>query len=887
MDFQSPDSQALLLALERSGPEIIRRWEREVRARVYNAQELSGPLLRDHLPVFLKGIAELIRGEGTRPLGKDGPGRLGTVHGIQRSRDTNFSLQDVLKEYRIFRSVVLQVLEEQFRFPLEQRLFLHEQIDQAMEAAVSSFTVDAAGVRDSFFNLPGLLFCVATTEGYFKRLNPAWEDVLGYSQAELVALPFISFVHPVDVAATQRQVVRLLAGERAVGFVNRYRHRNGSYRWLHWTVERMGDEYYGLALDITGVKETEGQLQRSWDRFDRVSKATGLGVWYCDLPFDVLEWNEEVKEHFWLQPNERVTIQLFYERIHPEDRELTRRAIEESNRTGERYDIVYRTTNPANPEQVKWIRAVGWTAYGDAGTPVSFDGFTLDVTETRRVENALEESQATIQRSEQQLKLITDRLPAFVAYVDKDQRYTFVNQTYETWFGKTPDAILGRPAWEVMGAEVYERAKVYVEIALSGRAAAYENTLRQASGREIHVHAEYLPDFHPRTGEVRGYVVVAHDITNRKQAQDALEASAKRFQSLTEAVPQIVWTADPTGHVDWYSQQWYDYTGLAPGQEWPTVMHPDDLAPTNARWMHSVRTGEPYECEYRFRRVDGEYRWFLGRAVPVRDKNGQIAQWLGTNTDIHDKYEAAQQLKEAVRARDEFLSIASHELKTPLTSLKLQTQMFQRMVEKGLPQAYSPERVNGLMVQTNRQVTRLTRLVDDMLDISRIRTGKLSIEKQPMDFCALVHEAVERMRPHFRDAGAPDPILDCAGSAVINLDPVRIEQVVNNLLTNALRYGRLRPVTVRVSVGPERIHFSVADQGLGIAPENHAKIFDRFERAVSANEVSGLGLGLFITRQIVEAHGGRIWVESRLGEGATFHVELPRPVPGGPSGGAP
>ena len=197
------------------------------------------------------------------------------------------------------------------------------------------------------------------------------------------------------------------------------------------------------------------------------------------------------------------------------------------------------------------------------------------------------------------------------------------------------------------------------------------------------------------------------------------------------------------------------------------------------------------------------------------------------------------------------------------------------MVDKGMPQAYSPERVNGIMDQTNRQVNRLTRLVDDMLDISRIRTGKLSIEKQKADFCTLVQDSVERMRSHFRDAGYPDPELECSGTAVLELDPVRIEQVVNNLLTNALRYGLGKPVAVRVKHSGNKVQLSVTDRGLGIAPENHEKIFDRFERAVSANEVSGLGLGLFITHQIVTAHGGRIWVESQLGEGATFHVELP------------
>jgi signal transduction histidine kinase/PAS domain-containing protein len=293
------------------------------------------------------------------------------------------------------------------------------------------------------------------------------------------------------------------------------------------------------------------------------------------------------------------------------------------------------------------------------------------------------------------------------------------------------------------------------------------------------------------------------------------------------------------------------------------------MATEMATWFVRREGGKPEECYFDItlsRVVDGESSAY-GIYIHTIDVTEKVLARKRLEKLSDD-------LKSAVRARDEFLSIASHELKTPLTSLKLQSQIFKRSVQKGDLRVYEKDRVDAIVDQTDKQTARLTRLVDDMLDISRIRSGQLTINKEDFSFCDLVKETIERLSCQFSNNKAI-PKLEHECEIIGHWDKLRIEQVVTNLLTNAIRYGAGKPVNIRVEAVKDNVLLSVQDQGIGMDKKSQKKIFDRFERVVNANEVSGLGLGLFISKKIVLAHGGKIWVESELGKGSTFFVELP------------
>lgn len=232
-------------------------------------------------------------------------------------------------------------------------------------------------------------------------------------------------------------------------------------------------------------------------------------------------------------------------------------------------------------------------------------------------------------------------------------------------------------------------------------------------------------------------------------------------------------------------------------------------------------------------------------------------------------------LEEAIAVRDEFMSIASHELKTPLTSLALQAQLRRRKLVKGDPESFSPERLQKMFDSDERQLSRINHLIDDMLDISRISSGKLSLKIERFNLSNAIKLLLEESAEQLRLAGCPIE-MEIEEEVYGDWDRVRIEQVVTNLLTNAMRYGSGKAISIQVKSEHRQAQITVIDQGRGIDPVNQDRIFQRFERVVTQNGAGGLGLGLYIARQILEAHQGIIQVVSALGAGSTFIVNLPQ-----------
>ncbi len=407
-------------------------------------------------------------------------------------------------------------------------------------------------------------------------------------------------------------------------------------------------------------------------------------------------------------------------------------------------------------------------------------------------------------------------------------------------------------------------------------------------------------------GALLGFGKVTRDLTGRKRAETILRESEERFRLMVESVPDYaIFMLDPKGNIATWNKGAERNKGYKAeeiiGRHFSTFYPPEDIKSEKpARELREAVNGGRFEEEGWRIRKDGSRFWASVVITPIFDKVGELRGFAKVTRDLTERKIAEDELRaaysdlekrvedrtrelsaakaraeEAVTARDRFFSIASHELKTPLSSLKLQTQIRLRKVAKGDFSDFTTDRIAELCADDEKQIGRLSFLVDNMLDISKLTAGSFQLSfSDDVDLGELVQSAIKRMQP----------ILDSAGNTVTfsanqhvrgRWDSHRLEQVITNLLSNAAKYAPGKLVEVTVDGEPNRARITVTDHGSGIAKKDGARVFQPFERASNDINVSGLGLGLYIIKQIVDAHGGTIRLKSEIDKGSSFIVELP------------
>ena len=377
-------------------------------------------------------------------------------------------------------------------------------------------------------------------------------------------------------------------------------------------------------------------------------------------------------------------------------------------------------------------------------------------------------------------------------------------------------------------------------------------------------------------GAIESVMIVATEVTEQvlarqrtEQARRDAERSEQRFQLLTEAIPQIVWSMAPDISEAYLSPRWYEYTGQP--REQPLMdklagaVHPADFPLCCEVWAAATRDRAPWQMEYRLRRHDGEYRWHLGRSVPHFEADGSILRWYGTATDINDQ-------RTAIRSRDDLLATVSHDLRGPLASITMAVEVLRMIgVADGSRQLGAIE----------RSAIRMEQLLRDLLDMASIESGHLSVEPAPCVVGAIVEEAVESIKSQAAAKGLELDTELTAPSIPIHCDRGRVLQVFSNLLGNAVKFTPAKGrISIRAGSRDDRfVEFAISDTGPGIDADQLPFIFDRFWQA-KATAKAGTGLGLAICKGIIQQHGGSIWAESQLGAGTTFYFTLPIAAPG-------
>lgn len=532
-------------------------------------------------------------------------------------------------------------------------------------------------------------------------------------------------------------------------------------------------------------------------------------------------------------------------------------------------------------QQVRHFMAFKFPLQNASGRKL-LGGVSIDISDRIQAETSL-------RQREEELRAITNTVPALISFVDTEQRYRFNSQRYQDWFGRSPEAIQGKYLWEVVGDTVYERVRPYVEQALSGEAVTFEHQMAFQDGVTRYVSVSYIPQREEQ--QVTGLVALINDISDRKQHEKALQASAERLSLTLAAARMGDWSWDAATDRVTLSPQAYEIFGIpsSEGLTWTALrqhLHPEDQEKARVAVEQSTREHVDYDIEYRVITEAGAERWIAAKGRAQYDAAGDVLGMLGVVQNITERKQAEaereellqrekaarEQAESANRIKDEFLAVLSHELRSPLNPIL----GWVKLLQKGSLDSKATYRA---LETIERNAKLQTQLIDDLLDVSRILRGKIGLNRCLVNLVTVVESAMETVRLAAEAKQIQIQTTITLTHEQVFGDSTRLQQIVWNLLSNAVKFtppgGH---IDVSLSQVDNYTQVQVKDTGKGISPVFLPYVFDYFrqEDGKTTRQFGGLGLGLAIVRYLTELHGGTVQADSAgEGQGATFTVQLP------------
>ena len=513
------------------------------------------------------------------------------------------------------------------------------------------------------------------------------------------------------------------------------------------------------------------------------------------------------------------------------------------------------------------------------GKPAGLVQTLADITELVKARKTIAETEQREQQllvELQRLGMIVDISEDFCNYCDMEGNTIYLNAAGLKLIGmdKKQMAISNLYQYHSATSAQTIREVIMPQLLRTGKWSGTLELIHQQTGEIIPIHKQLFILREDITHIPIAIAGIARDLRPEVKAGKALDykntqlqIAIRELEFLANSVPVVVWTSDPQGQLDYINQRWYEKSPLAIsralGNGWAETIHPDDEKRAWAAWRTCLKTGAPYQIEFRLLDKFGTYRWWMVRAIALKDDHQNIIKWYGSNIDITEQ-------KELEKQKDNFLGVASHELKTPVTSIKAYAQVMEMMFRRA-----GDTKNAELLAKMDNQVNRLNKLIGDLLEVTKINTGRLQMSHSDFSFNQMVEEVIEEVQ---RTALNHEIQKDLQFDRQITADKERICQVIINLLTNAIKYSPdSSRILISTSGNDDEVLLSVQDFGIGIRADQQSRVFEQFYRVSGSREHTfpGLGLGLYISSEIVKHLNGKIWVDSQEGEGSTFCFSLP------------
>ncbi|TSE25875.1 Virulence sensor protein BvgS [Tepidimonas sediminis] len=726
---------------------------------------------------------------------------------------------------------------------------------------------------------------ITDAAGRITYVNERFCAVSGYAREELLGANHRivkSGAHPpafyADLWATIR-AGRIWQGEIC------NRRKDGRPYWVVSTIAPVPGvdgtpvQYVSIRTDVTPLKEALGALEVHKERLRRGQIYANIGTWDWNIQTGELYWSERIASLFGYPEGELETsYENFLKAVHPDDRQAVIDAVNACVERDVPYEIEHRVVWPDGT--VRWLLERGAVQRDAQGRPLHMLGVVQDIHARKMAELALAERTRELLQAQELARL---------GNWSADLRTGELVWSAEIYriFGYEPGSIT--PSIELFRAAVHPEDRALVlaredEARTTGRYDVVHRIVRP-DGTVRHVHELGQPELDEQGRLVR-LVGTVQDVTDRVEAERRIHETEQRFAIAVEGAGDGVWDWDISSGRMEMSGHYEAMLGYARGELEPTIaqwrgsVHPDDL-PRVARVLEDYLAGrrEQYAVELRLRCKDGGYKWILCRgSVVERDAAGQPRRMIGIHVDIsarkaveEELVRAREEAERANQAKSEFLSSMSHELRTPMNAILGFAQLLR--ADPALP----PE-ARADVDEILKAGQHLLELINEVLDLSRIEAGRVDLSLEPVELRALTAEAVTLVLPLAQARSITLEAVPAVEEVVVRADRTRLKQVILNLLSNAIKYNRPQGrVQLMLEPGRERVRLLVSDTGPGIAPERLGELFQPFNRlGAETTEIEGTGIGLVISRRLVEMMGGAIGVESVVGEGSTFWIELPR-----------